>query len=110
MKQLTIVRHAKSSWNYQVSDKDRPLLERGINDALLVAQSIKDFIQPDAVFSSPAIRALHTCMIFMRSLHIKDSKLCITEKLYDFNASLNIYVCCPNVKKVFFNKECYHKA
>ena len=39
MKTLYIVRHAKSSWEYpSVKDIDRPLKERGINDAYLISK------------------------------------------------------------------------
>ena len=38
MKTLYIVRHAKSSWEYQgIKDIDRPLKKRGIKDAHLVS-------------------------------------------------------------------------
>ncbi len=85
---ITFVRHAKSSWNYEVSDKDRPLLERGISDAYLVSTYLKDVpLQPDVIFSSPANRALHTCMIFLRTLDIPLSNVTITEQLYDFSGS-----------------------
>ncbi|MCL5244856.1 histidine phosphatase family protein [Cellulophaga sp. 20_2_10] len=84
MKKLTLIRHGKSSWNYDVSDRDRPLLERGINDAYLVASAIKEPVI-DAVFSSPANRALHTCNIFLRVLNIPSSDLRIYDELYDFS-------------------------
>ena len=39
MKNLIIVRHAKSSWEYQnIGDIDRPLKKRGINDAHLMSK------------------------------------------------------------------------
>ena len=79
MKKLTLIRHGKSSWNYDVSDRDRPLLERGINDAYLVASALKEPVV-DAVFSSPANRALHTCNIFLRVLNIL--QLYIFDNLY----------------------------
>jgi len=86
MKQLVLIRHGKSSWEYSVSDKDRPLLERGINDGLLVSASPKTReIKVDAVFSSPANRALHTCMIFVRQLGISLSDVEINDQLYDFS-------------------------
>lgn len=86
MKELILVRHGKSSWEYSVSDKDRPLLERGINDGLLVSSSTKTKdIKIEAVFSSPANRALHTCMIFVRQLGFPLNKVEITDELYDFS-------------------------
>lgn len=87
-KKIIFIRHAKSSWNYEVSDKDRPLSERGINDAYLVATYLKDkHFHPEIIFSSPANRALHTCLIFLRTLDISFSKVTITDRLYDFSGS-----------------------
>ncbi len=86
MKQLVLVRHGKSSWEYGVSDRDRPLSERGINDALLVSQHFADKGEPiEGICSSPANRALHTCMIFMRQLSYDFRLLTISEQLYDFS-------------------------
>lgn len=86
MKELILIRHGKSSWDYEVSDKDRPLKERGIRDAHRVAAVFKDEMPSiDKVYSSPANRALHTCMIFMRDLDIPLEKLEVTDSLYDFS-------------------------
>lgn len=88
MKEIILVRHGKSSWDYDVADKDRPLKERGVNDGHLVAREIlKDFSPPDAVFSSPANRALHTCMILMRGLELPFNLLTVTDDLYDFSGT-----------------------
>lgn len=94
MKRLIMVRHGKSSWEYDVSDKDRPLKERGINDAHLVSKTfLKDKIEIDYIFSSPANRALHTAMIFSRNLKFDLQKVQIVEDLYDFSgASVQSYV------------------
>jgi len=81
-----MVRHGKSSWDYSVSDRDRPLQERGVNDALLVSSEFNSQAQNiAAVFSSPANRALHTCMIFSRQLNIPLSSVEIKDELYDFS-------------------------
>lgn len=86
MKQLVLVRHGKSSWDYPVSDKDRALMERGIADAHLVAERFKkEQLAVDAVFSSPANRALHTGLIFMRVLELPTTMLQVREELYDFS-------------------------
>ncbi|RKN78018.1 SixA phosphatase family protein [Ulvibacterium marinum] len=86
MKTLILVRHGKSSWEYSVDDKDRPLNERGINDGHLVSSIFHSRdIGIDAVFSSPANRALHTCMIFLRQLHFPFGQLELSEMLYDFS-------------------------
>ncbi|MEM6684890.1 MAG: histidine phosphatase family protein [Bacteroidota bacterium] len=88
MKTLLIVRHAKSSWEYPVDDKDRTLKHRGITDAHLVANYIKDKIPtPEVIYSSIANRALHTCAIFTRSLNYPFDKIIIKEDMYDFGGS-----------------------
>lgn len=86
MKTLILVRHGKSSWEYSVDDKDRPLNERGINDGHLVSSVfLSRDIGIDAVFSSPANRALHTCLIFLRQLDFSFAKFELSEMLYDFS-------------------------
>lgn len=94
MKELILIRHGKSSWEYDVSDKDRPLTERGIQDGHLVAQALgKEFPTPDAIYSSPANRALHTCCILMRELGLPLDRLRLEEGLYDFSgASVKAFV------------------
>lgn len=85
-KRLILVRHGKSSWEFNVNDKDRPLKQRGIRDALLVAANFqqKDY-KIDAVFSSPANRAYSTCKIFKSSLGWKPDDIEVVENLYDFS-------------------------
>ncbi len=86
MKNLILVRHGKSSWEYNVKDKDRPLKERGINDAFLIAEVLrKQQFNIDYMFSSPANRALHTSMIFCRELDFSFSNFQIANELYDFS-------------------------
>lgn len=86
MKSIILVRHGKSSWDYNVSDKDRPLKERGINDAHLVSKEFNsEKVAIDFAFSSPANRALHTAMIFLRNLDYDFKKFEVTENLYDFS-------------------------
>jgi len=88
MKNLVLVRHAKSSWDYNVSDENRPLANRGISDAHLVSREFKlQMFKPEKVFSSHANRALTTCKIFLENLNISDNFLIISDKLYDFGGS-----------------------
>ncbi|MCO5723805.1 SixA phosphatase family protein [Robiginitalea marina] len=88
MKELILVRHAKSSWDYDADDADRPLKERGISDAHRVAAAVAARLpEVQAVFSSPANRALHTCMILMRELGIPLEKLRVHRDLYDFSGT-----------------------
>ena len=66
MKTLLILRHAKSSWdNPSLNDYDRPLNPRGLKTAPLMGQfALHNKLVPDAIFSSPAIRAIHTAKLF----------------------------------------------
>ncbi len=62
MKTLYINRHAKSSWaNMGMADFDRPLNNRGENDAPMMGKRLKERgIIPDYILSSPANRAITT--------------------------------------------------
>ena len=80
------MRHGKSSWENDVKDQDRPLQERGVNDAMRVGAYAKDHMEmPVAVYASPANRALHTCLIAMRQMGLDPGMLTITDALYDFS-------------------------
>lgn len=84
IKTLVIVRHAKSTWDYDtVDDIDRPLKESGIRNAYLVAETLrKKNIVFDAIYSSPADRSAHTAVIFSRVLKIPPQKITLHEDLY----------------------------
>ncbi|WP_435413688.1 SixA phosphatase family protein [Psychroserpens mesophilus] len=85
MRQLVLIRHAKSSWEYDVTDAERPLKKRGFRDAALVSKAFKNTsILPDVIFSSPANRALSTCKIFVKNLNLDEKRINIVEELYDF--------------------------
>jgi phosphohistidine phosphatase len=86
MKTLYLVRHAKSSWEFDLEDHERPLNERGLHDAPMVARNIKDEINvPDKIMSSDAVRANTTAMLYLKALEIDPSVLILDPKLYDFN-------------------------
>lgn len=83
-KTLYITRHGKSSWDFEgIADIDRPLSIRGVNNAYLMAERLKaKGLKPELLISSPAIRALHTAEIFVRTLGIDWNSLEINDKLY----------------------------
>lgn len=62
MKTLTLVRHAKSSWEDPgLRDRDRPLNRRGERDAPRMGKRIVEAgIRPSLIISSPAARAWAT--------------------------------------------------
>lgn len=85
MKTLILVRHAKSSWEEDVKDLNRPLNKRGFNDANLVSKAFKSYnFHPDAIYSSPANRAFTTCGIFIENLNFSEQLVTTDQQLYDF--------------------------
>lgn len=88
MKTIVLIRHAKSSWDLDVSDLKRPLSRRGFTDAGLVSKAFKTYnFAPDAIFSSPANRAHTTCRLFMDQLDLNSELLTLDEQLYDFGGN-----------------------
>ena len=86
MKKLLLLRHAKSSWEYDVEDYDRPLSEKGINAINKVSlKNISFFKKFQMVMTSPANRAFHTSTIFTRNVFIKFEKLRVVNELYTFD-------------------------
>jgi len=83
-KTLTIVRHAKSSWDDPVlADFDRPLNPRGLRDApRMGARLATTGIKPDRLVSSPANRALATAKIIAAALGIETRIIVPDERLY----------------------------
>jgi phosphohistidine phosphatase len=82
---LTLIRHAKSSWNdSSLKDFERPLNERGITDALKMANWFSDNTQEKPIlYSSPANRALSTARYFEKELI--NIQLNIVDDLYHAN-------------------------
>lgn len=69
MKQLVLVRHAKSSWKTELADFDRPLSGRGKREAQEMAEHLKlRDLQPDLILSSPAKRARKTAKVVAEAL------------------------------------------
>ncbi|MDG2012571.1 MAG: histidine phosphatase family protein [Pirellulaceae bacterium] len=67
MKQLLIMRHAKSSWaEGGISDHDRPLNPRGQANAPLMGRfTTEQGCLPDVILSSTANRAISTAELFV---------------------------------------------
>lgn len=85
MKALLLVRHAKSSWTSAAdSDLDRPLNERGKNDAPKMARRLeKKNINIDTIVTSPAKRAKKTACIFLEEFGLKKKQLREEAELYE---------------------------
>jgi len=84
MKTLYAVRHAKSSWdNPFLDDFSRPLNDRGRRDAPRMALRLKERqIRPTLLLSSPAERALSTCLLIADSLGYSAAEIEKERKLY----------------------------
>ncbi len=84
MKTLTIVRHAKSSWDVQgLADQFRPLNERGYHDGHNMALWYANYAKhADMLISSPAVRAYTTAMLFASALRYPMQHLIIEPLLF----------------------------
>lgn len=84
IKQLFIIRHGKAVSDYDSSsDIDRPLKERGIDDAYVMAERLSNKnIFPDIISSSTAARAIHTATIFARVFELDPSRIILNSDLY----------------------------
>ncbi len=87
MKNLLLIRHAKSSWeNPDLEDFERPLNERGLSDAPLMAEILKNHsVTIDKIFSSSAKRARMTVDIIANQLGIPENIIEYTDELYNAN-------------------------
>ena len=100
MKQLMLVRHAKSSWDAPLRDFDRPLTSNGIHDAHLVSSEISKHIpKMYLLWSSPAKRAAETAVIFAQNISFPVESIVFKEELYTFDGKIleEIIKSCPDV-------------
>lgn len=88
MKTLTLIRHAKSTWQYdELTDFERPLNSRGRRDAPRMAIRVFDALGlPDRWISSPASRAITTARLFASALRLPDPPIDIRTEIYDASA------------------------
>ncbi len=84
MKTILFIRHAKSGWDSPTSkDHDRPLEERGLKDAPVMAKRLLDKgIKIEAFVSSTAVRAYTTASLFHETYKAKKEQLIEVESLY----------------------------
>lgn len=100
MKTLTLLRHAKSSWdNRGLADHERPLNNRGLRDAPEMARRIHAAaIRPSLIVSSPATRAWETAKVLASEISYpieflqRDNKLYLAslDTLLDFVGTLDV--------------------
>jgi phosphohistidine phosphatase len=87
MKNLYIIRHAKSSWDdLAIEDFDRPLNDRGMRDAPRIGKRLKEKnVTPDLMLTSPANRALTTCQHIAEILGYPKENIKTEKELYHAN-------------------------
>lgn len=94
-KLLLILRHAKSSWEFEeLSDHDRPLNNRGRRDAPLMGRKLlKEQLVPQIIISSSAVRAHSTAKKVAKACGYEDEIL-IDPALYGSGYSdyLNVLI------------------
>ena len=84
MKTLTLLRHAKSSWDDSgLADHERPLNDRGMRDAPEMARRIHEAaIRPSLIVSSPARRTWETAKALANEISYPLEFLQRDNKLY----------------------------
>lgn len=71
MKKLVIIRHAKATHETGYADFERPLTQRGLQDAAIMAGRLKETGHvPQMLVSSPALRTISTANIFSQHLDL----------------------------------------
>ncbi|MDT8382396.1 MAG: histidine phosphatase family protein [Brevefilum sp.] len=83
MKNLLLMRHAKSSWKVSgLSDHERPLKKRGRKDSKRIAQELdKNDLYPHVILSSSATRAKETVEVIVDTLDY-ENRIIFTDELY----------------------------
>lgn len=85
MKTLYLMRHAKSSWSFDdLGDQQRPLNDRGRDDAPLMGQALaKRDIRLDLLVSSPAVRAMSTAALVAQALEYPAENIAVIDAIYE---------------------------
>ncbi|MCF8236631.1 MAG: histidine phosphatase family protein [Saprospiraceae bacterium] len=85
MKELFLVRHAKSSWDYpDLQDIERPLGARGKRDAPFMAEIIREKgVHPDKLVSSTARRAQDTALYFGKAFDRPVWDIELVDQIYE---------------------------
>lgn len=88
MKELYLVRHAKSSWDHpELSDFERPLNGRGRRDSPEMGRRLaRRGIVPDLMLSSPANRAMTTCRTIAGATSYDEYRIQTDQAIYHADA------------------------
>ncbi len=83
MFELILMRHAKSDWHSHTTDVDRPLNDRGAQDAHRMGIYLKQAgLVPDVMVVSTARRALETARLLLSNLPVAENDIIVEQALY----------------------------
>jgi phosphohistidine phosphatase len=93
MKYLTLIRHAKSDWETNASDHERPLNERGRRNVPVVGRFLaRTYLgangnppllpRPDRLVTSTALRAKTTAELMQPELGVEATKIVLEPRAY----------------------------
>ncbi len=83
MFELMLMRHAKSDWHSHMADIDRPLNERGMQDAVrLGAYLNKAGLVPERMIISSARRTQQTAELMLQNMSVPEDNIVIDRQLY----------------------------
>lgn len=83
MKTLYLIRHAKSSWAFDLADHDRPLGKRGRKDVYKMGSHLAIYQpKPEVLISSTASRAFYTALFICDQMKIDEGKIHLAKDLF----------------------------
>lgn len=83
MKTLYLIRHAKSSWAFDLPDHDRPLGKRGRKDVIKIGSHLcKHQPKPEILITSTASRAFYTALHICDQLRIDEGQIRLDKRLF----------------------------
>ncbi|WP_424962000.1 SixA phosphatase family protein [Ekhidna sp.] len=83
MKTVYLIRHAKSSWSFDLSDHDRPLGKRGRKDVIKMGKHLaSQQPAPEVLISSTASRAFYTALHICDQYGIDEGNIRLDKNLY----------------------------
>lgn len=86
MKNLILIRHSKSSYEFNTKDIDRVLTQKGIENSYKIANLSRGFIADNSlILISNAERTRQTAKIFLEIWEIKNCEIKIESVLYTFD-------------------------
>ncbi|WP_396166806.1 SixA phosphatase family protein [Flavobacterium sp.] len=99
MKNIILIRHAKSNWDLPLPDKERTIIKSGIKKSIKVADKAVNCINPSAIiWCSSAKRTLLTAEIFLKVWNLDQKNIVVIDNLYTFDCLQleEIVKSCPN--------------